>query len=200
MKLFLSAFLALAVAVMGLPSPGLTTIFTYTADLSGPAEEPPVPSPGTGFALVTYDDLAHILGIQTNFSDLVGTTTAAHIHAPTPTPLTGVAGVATQVPFFEGFPIGVTSGTYDHTFINIDTDASVWNPAFIAAQIPATPARAEVALAAALAEGKAYFNIHSTFRPGGEIRGFLVPAPATMLLFSTGLAGLAVIRLRRRKP
>jgi hypothetical protein len=63
-----------------------------------------------------------------------------------------------------------------------------------------TAADAEAALGAVLAAGEAYFNIHSDQFPAGEIRGFLVvPAPATMLLFGTGLAGLAGIRLRRKK-
>lgn len=199
MKFFLSGFLALVFAVLGLPSQGLTLPITYTANIDGPSESPPNASPGTGFATVIYDSAVHALEVQVTFSGLLGTTTAAHIHAPTAVPLDGTAGVATQVPSFVYFPLGVTSGTYDHIFLNIDIDASVWNPAFIAAH-GGTPASAEAAFDEALADGRAYLNIHSTFRPGGEIRGFLaVPAPATMLLFGTGLAGLAATRLRRKK-
>jgi hypothetical protein len=195
MKFFLSAFLALIFAVTGLPSQGLTT--TYRAYLDGPSEFPPNASPGTGFAQVVFDSTAHLLDINVTFSGLTGTTTATHIHAATALPGTGNAGVATQVPTFIGFPLGVTSGTYTHTF---DTSlSSTWNPAYITAH-GGTTAGAEAALGAALAAGTAYFNIHSTFSPGGEIRGFLaVPAPATILLFGTGLAGLAGIRLRRKK-
>jgi len=196
MRFFLSAFLALFVAVMGLPAQGLTALITYSAQLDGPSEDPPNSSPGTGFAVVDYDDAAHTLHVQVSFADLIGNTTAAHIHAPTPVPLTGVAGVATQTPTFVGFPLGVTSGTYDNTFDL--TLASSWNPAFITAH-GGTPAGAEADFAEYLADGRAYFNIHSTFRAGGEIRGFLVPAPATVLLFGTGLTGLAVTRLRRKK-
>lgn len=42
-----------------------------------------------------------------------------------------------------------------------------------------------------------YINIHSTTFPGGEIRGQVVPEPATLLLLGTGL-GL-VLAIRRRK-
>lgn len=44
-------------------------------------------------------------------------------------------------------------------------------------------------------DGLWYVNIHSTFRPGGEIRGQVVPAPASAALL--GMAGLGVMRRRR---
>jgi hypothetical protein len=198
MKFFLSAFLTVAVVVLGLSSPGLTTTITYTANLDGPSEFPPNASPGTGFAQVTFDDIANTLRVQVSFSGLVAPTSAAHIHAATALPLTGIAGVATQTPFFVGFPIEVTSGTYDHTFDM--TLTSSFNTTFVTAN-GGTAASAEAALGAALEAGRAYLNIHSSTFTGGEIRGFLapVPVPATMLLFGTGLAGLAGIRLRRKK-
>jgi CHRD domain/PEP-CTERM motif len=167
---------------------------TYTASLSGPAESPPNASPGIGFATVTYDSVTHLLGVNVTFSGLLGTTTASHIHCCTALPFTSTAGVATQLPTFTGFPLGVTSGTYSNSFDL--TLASSWNPAFITT-VGGTTALAEAALAAALNNGKSYLNIHSTVVPGGEIRGFLVaPEPGTLVLLGSSLLGLFAKRRR----
>jgi len=144
----------------------------YTARLSGPAESPPNASPGTGSTEVTLDLAAHTLHVQVQFAGLLGTTTASHIHACTATPGTGTAGVATTVPTFPGFPLGVSSGSYDHTLNTLDV--GTYNPAFLNAN-GGTAASAETALSTCIAAGRAYLNVHSTVFPGGEIRGFLLP-------------------------
>jgi hypothetical protein len=165
----------------------------YVANLSGAKESPPNASPGTGFVTATFDLATHTLDLQVTFSGLTSPTTAAHIHAPTPFPFSGVAGVATQVPFFIGFPIGVTSGTYDQTFNTLDS--SFYNPVFITAN-GGTVAGAEAAFAQALDQGKAYFNIHTVNFGSGEIRGFLhVPdAIPTTVCLGMGLIGLEIFR------
>jgi hypothetical protein len=109
---------------------------------------------------------------QVTFQGLLAPNTAAHIHAATAVPFEGNAGVATTTPTFTGFPSGVTSGSYDNTFDM--TQASSYNPSFVTAS--GGMSNAEAALATAMANGKAYLNIHSTLYPGGEIRGFLVRA------------------------
>jgi hypothetical protein len=169
----------------------------YTATLSGPAESPPNASAGTGTSTVTIDDVANTMLVEVNFSGLTGTTTASHIHATTALGFTGTAGVATQVPTFSGFPLGVTSGTYSNLFDLLT--AATYNPSFVTAN-GGTAAGAESALLSAIGSGRAYLNIHTTAFPGGEIRGFLVavPEPATwgMMLLGFGAIGLAFRRRR----
>ena len=189
-----------AVALM-LAANATATPITFVATLSGAHEVPSNDSPGTGSVTAIFDLAAHTFDIHVTFSGLTAGTIAAHIHAPTLNPFSGKAGVATQVPFFDGFPLGVTSGTYDHTF---DTSLdSFYNPAFIAAH-GGTAASAELVFAQALNEHKAYFNIHTENFPGGEIRGFLrvasVPeAIPTMVCLGMGLIGLGMFR-RKFEP
>ena len=172
LKLLALAAALAAPVVLGQGSGGdlPTAVLTYSGSLSGAAEAPPNASPGSGTTTVTYDSTAHLLGLSVNFTGLLGNTTAAHIHCCTSVPGVGTAGVATQTPTFSGFPLGVTSGTYSNTFDL--TLAPSWNAAFITAN-GGTPAGAEAALAAGLAAGRAYLNIHTSSFPGGEIRAFL---------------------------
>src|SRR5437870_4073926 len=87
---------------------------SYQAFMSGPAESPTNSSPGTGYGTVDLDTTTHMWHLHATFSGLTGTTTASHIHAPTATAFSGTANVATTTPSFAGFPLGVTSGTYDN--------------------------------------------------------------------------------------
>jgi hypothetical protein len=174
---------------------------TFQAVLTGPNESPANASPGTGTALVTIDDVAHTLEIAIAFQDLLGTTTASHIHViDGPGDVTGdtVGPVATQTPSFIGFPLGVTAGNFHETYDM--TDLASFRGQFVTAA-GGTAALAEAALFAGILEGRAYVNIHSSVFGGGEIRGFLtpVPEPFSALLLGSGVAGY-FIRTRRRRP
>ena len=188
----------LAVALACSLTSAKATIFQYTVTLDGPTEGNA--SLGTGSGTVNYDDALHTLQVGVTFSGLTvaGSTgvTASHIHAATLNPFSGTAGVATQTPTFSGFPSGVYSGSYSNLFdLTLSTS---WNNAFVTAN-GGTTASAEAALAAAMASGRAYWNIHTSLFPSGEIRGFLVAVPEPSSMGLAGLGALALLRAWNRK-
>ncbi|MBX3615588.1 MAG: CHRD domain-containing protein [Nitrosomonas sp.] len=168
----------------------------YAAPLLGSSEVPANASPATGSVLVTIDFDLVTMRVEANFNDLLGITTAAHIHCCID-PGSNV-GVATELPSFTGFPLGVTSGSYDHTF---DMSlASSYNPAFITNH-GGTISSAFNDLVAGLDAGRAYLNIHTNLFPGGEIRGLLspVPEPESYALLLTGLGFLTIFARRAKR-
>jgi hypothetical protein len=136
--------------------------------LSGLNESPVRASSATGSATVTWDTTTSMMTVDVAFSGLTTPNTAAHIHCCVASP--GNAGVATTTPTFTGFPGGVTSGTYTHTFDMLNLAS--YNPAFVATH-GGTAASSAAALLDGLKAGQSYLNIHTTMFSGGEIRGFL---------------------------
>lgn len=161
-----------SLATLLLASSSGATSYTISALHSGAQETPPVITLGTSTLTGSYDDVTNFLSWSGTFSALTGTTTDAHFHGPA---AVGAGPAGVQVPTNAGsgdiFPLGVSAGAYSGT-----------------ATITALQ---ETQLLA----GLWYHNIHSSFRPGGEIRGQVsavaVPEPSTLALLGLGFLGLA---------
>lgn len=194
------SIVACCTAVLAGPAAAVT--LSFSAILTGPAEAPPNASPGTGTALVTIDGVAHTMRVEVSFGGLDGLTTASHIHVidgPGDANLADTVGpVATTVPSFVGFPLGVTSGSMDQTYDM--TSAGSYRAAFIT-DSGGTTAAAEFQLFDAIIDGRAYLNLHSDAFHAGEIRGFLqaVPEPSTYALLLAGLGALGWAARRRTR-
>lgn len=161
----------------------------FTASLDGAQAGIVTPASGTASVLLSTDQST--LTVDVTFQDLIGTTTAAHIHC--------CAGPGTSVGIalpFVGFPTAVTSGTYAMSF-DLTSDAS-YNAGFLGAN-GGTAAGAQAALIANMLAGLTYVNIHTTFAPPGEIRGQLaaVPEPSSLALIGFGLLALVFVARRR---
>ena len=191
--LALAASLALAPAAAQAQAGGDQAFVRAVA--SGQLEAPPNGSPGSSIATFEFD--GNIMRAEVPFRDLLAGTTVAHIHCCTNAAFAGVAPPAITL---VDFPLGVRGGSYSHAFDL--SDASVWEPAFLAA-FGGTPASATAAMLDAIEDNTAYLNIHSTQFPAGEIRGFLVaapiPEPATWGMLGFGLAGLGMAARRRAR-
>jgi hypothetical protein len=188
--------LAAATALMAVSQSARADILTYGVTLNGANEAPPNASLGVGTATVTIDTVLNTMRVETSFSGLTGNTTASHIHCCTTVAGANTAAVATMTPSFDVFPLGVTSGSMDKTYDM--SQAGSWRAGYITDN-GGTPLSAFTALLDGIDTGKAYLNIHSTFAPGGEIRGFLtaVPLPDSLPLLFSGLLALGWFGMRR---
>ena len=184
---------SIAAVLMALPADAATLTFyrEFAPEVPGTV--------GTGWARATFDTDLRTMFVEAEFQDLTGPTTVAHIHCCTASPETGTVAVATMPGTFPGWPVGVTAGSYQGIF-NM-ADPLSYTSGFINNFGGGTVAGAFAALLAGLDDGLGYFNVHTEFARGGEIRGFLrqVPEPGALVLLGLGLLAVAVtLRSRRR--
>ncbi|MBE9049360.1 CHRD domain-containing protein [Nostocales cyanobacterium LEGE 11386] len=178
MKLLLTGtFLGTAIALSPLAANAAT--FSFTSVLNGDQEVPSVSTSGVGTATGTLSGGpgSWVFDYVVNYSGLQGTIAApfAHIHnAPAGQngPVVHDLDNATLPPI-----AGSNSGTItgDWRFDDVTN--------------PLTDV-----LAQELLRGNAYFNLHTTTFPSGEIRGQIVPVPeptSTLSLLTLGALGAA---------
>ncbi len=165
------AFLAI---VFLAASPANAEIIHLGSTIDGAQETPPVATPATGSATLEYDTATRVLSWNIIYANLIGSISASHFHGPA---AVGVnAGVALNIGALASPMIG--SADFDTVFgVNAAT-----REAELLGQLW-------------------YINIHSTFKPGGEIRGQVVPIPepSTLVLATLGGIGLLVAGWRRRR-
>jgi CHRD domain/PEP-CTERM motif len=187
--------LKLAAASIALFPVASQAALQFQGVLLGANEVPGNASPGKGLAQVFIDDALSTITFKVSFSGLIGNTTAAHVHCCTGAPGAN-SGIAIETPSLPGFPLGVRAGNFANSFDLLNADN--YNPPFVTNN-GGTALGARNALIAGLLGNRAYFNVHSVFRPGGELRANLaqVPEPASWALMIMGF-GLVGANLRRR--
>ncbi len=192
MKLGFNVGTALAAAMLMAAAAAQASVLTFFTTF---APEGAGGRTGSGSAVVTFDDVSHVLTYSGNFTGLSGVTTASHFHCCTAAPFDGATGIAVDTPSLDGFPLGVSAGSFNSS-LDLD-DAANFNPVFLTASGGTT----DLAIARLLNgfySHTAYLNIHTRTFGGGEIRGFIVPEPTGLALM--GLSLLALGATTRRKP
>jgi len=148
--------------LFGLSNISNAKYYTFENVINGAQEVPAVVTGGSGTIKGTYNDVTNLISYNIIFFGLTGTTSAGHFHGP------ALAGVNAGVQIgYAGFPLSVTNGTYTST------------STLTAAQ------------ETQLIGGMWYANIHTSFKPGGEIRGQINMLPVSLNL-ATLIEGLLV--------
>jgi hypothetical protein len=155
---------AAALALTFSAAPADAAIINLYANLDGLQETPPIATPATGNASITYDDVSNLLSWTITYSGLLGTANNAHFHGPATFGVSALPRV--NIPFNSGVTSDVLVGS---ATISEAFEAELLNELW-------------------------YINIHSTVHPGGEIRGQVIPEPGTLALLGLAMGALALRR------
>lgn len=152
----------------------------WSVRLSGSQEVPAFNTPAVGSATVSLvgGPGTYVVNYTVNYSGLLGPISSpfAHIHNAA---AGSNGGIVHDLDGANTAPIaGSTSGTIVGDWRFDDSSRPLTN-----------------ALVAELFAGRLYFNIHTTARSAGEIRGQIIPEPSAIGL----LAPAAVMLVRRRR-
>lgn len=141
--------LFLAGVFAGLATVTSAQVVQFNATINGAQETPPTTSPATGYAVMMYDVSKNTYDLIVTVNNLANTIANSHIHEAA----SGTAG-SVVVPF-GGESLYTRSG---NTVMAEFKGTYTGNPK-------------------TLLSGGAYYNIHTSQYPGGEVRGQLVPQP-----------------------
>ncbi|ADG18623.1 CHRD domain-containing protein [Paraburkholderia atlantica] len=119
---------------------------SFEVPLTGAQQVPPVQTPGSGNAKLTYDSSTRVVTWNITFSGLTSPTTMAHFHGPA--------------------PAGKNAGV--KVWISQKGSTEVTSP--ITGQATLSPDEAKMFEA-----GDMYINVHTKNNPNGEIRGQVTP-------------------------
>jgi hypothetical protein len=144
----------LAAALWVTPAAADTFDPTFMAVLNGAQETPPVASPSTGVAFLTFNKNNSQLCYAISYTPLGGTELVAHFHGPTAPNQVAGPGVASGVLFF------ITGG---------DGPSPLGSPKNGCVG-PLSKQQAKD-----VSKGLWYINVHSSIAAAGEIRGQVLP-------------------------
>ena len=120
---------------------------SFTVPLSGDQQVPPVQTPGSGTANLTYDSSTHVVTWNITFSGLTSQATMAHFHGPA--------------------PAGKNAGV--KVWISQKGNMELNSP--ISGKATLSPGDAQM-----FESGNMYINVHTKNNPDGEIRGQVMPS------------------------
>lgn len=168
------------IASAALAGSAQATVHTFDCVMDGAQETPPVATPASGVAVVTLDDV-------TGQVTVVSGSYTGLIGTCSDSHIHGPAGPGVPA----GIIIGITNTGGNNGTLGGGGILSATNQGHLLA-------------------GNTYINVHSTFRPGGEIRGQLILRPAAVPTVSewgmmvlglvTLTGGTLVIRRRMAQP